>query len=86
MIEIQIRINSTEEALELVRQADKLQNEVDFTNGRVLVDAKSILGVLTADFSRPCKLIILTDHKEADVEDFIASIRDNIIKTEELKS
>lgn len=85
MIEIQVKINSTEEALRIVKEADKLDNDVDFMNGRVMVDAKSVIGVLSSDFSRPCKIVILADRTDSGVEAFIQSIQENIITLEEVK-
>lgn len=82
MIEIKVKINSTEEAINLVKEADKIINDVDFTNGRVLVDAKSLLGVLATDFSQPCKLIILSDDLNSSINGFIDTIKNNIISVE----
>jgi phosphotransferase system HPr-like phosphotransfer protein len=82
VIEIKVKINSTEEAINLVKEADKIINDVDFTNGRVLVDAKSLLGVLATDFSQPCKLIILSDDLNSSINGFIDTIKNNIISVE----
>ena len=85
MIEIQVKINSIEEALKIVKLAERLDNDIDFTNGRVVVDAKSIIGVLSADFSKPCNIIILGNNNDDGVENFINSIKEHIIKVEEMK-
>jgi len=82
MIEIQIKVNNVDEAINIVRRADKLKNDADFTNGRVLVDAKSLMGVLAADFSKPCKIIVLNDTVTSDINDFVESIKENIISME----
>ncbi|RHB42263.1 HPr family phosphocarrier protein [Enterocloster aldenensis] len=85
MIEIQVKINSTEEALRIVKEADKLDNDVDFMNGRVMVDAKSVIGVLSSDFSKPCKIVLLAERSDPGVETFIQTIQDNILKMEDTK-
>ena len=51
MINLEIKINSAIDAVNLVKKAGNLKYDADFSNGRCLVDAKSILGVLSADFS-----------------------------------
>lgn len=85
MISIKIKIESTEEAIELVKKAGKLDYDTNFTNGRCFVDAKSLLGVLCADFSRPCKLMIIADQTDEAIEDFISSIKDEIVELEVTK-
>uniref|UniRef100_UPI000BE2FFFB HPr family phosphocarrier protein n=1 Tax=Lacrimispora amygdalina TaxID=253257 RepID=UPI000BE2FFFB len=79
MIEILLKINSSEEALKLVTLANKLDNDIDFSNERVVVDAKSVMGVLSTDFSKPCKITIYTDLIDQSIDLFIKSI-ENIIK------
>lgn len=83
MIEIQVKINSVEEALRIVKEADKLDNDIDFTNGRVMVDAKSVIGVLSSDFSKPCKIVLLAERSDPGVKEFIQTIQDNILKLED---
>lgn len=82
MINIELKLNSTEEAIELVKKASELTYDTNFTNGRCYVDAKSILGVLSADFSQPCKLIIIADKLDEAIESFIQSINDKIVSME----
>jgi hypothetical protein len=54
-------------------------------NGRVMVDAKSVIGVLSSDFSKPCKIVLLAERSDPGVETFIQTIQDNILKMEETK-
>lgn len=79
MISIEIRLHSVEEVVDLVTKASKLSYDANFTNGRCYVDAKSILGVLSADFSEPCKIIIIADKKDEKIAEFIDSIKDKIV-------
>jgi len=70
------------EAIDLVKDASKLQYDADFTNGRCFVDVKSILGVLSSDFSRPCEVIIISDKVDENINEFINSIKGKIMSLE----
>ena len=52
MIERQIRLNATEDVKEFVNEATKCDFDIDVRYNRFLVDAKSILGVLSMDLTR----------------------------------
>ena len=52
MIERKIRLSDTEEVKEFVRAAGKCDFDIDISYGRILIDAKSFLGVLGLGFSR----------------------------------
>jgi len=82
VINIKIKLDSVEEVIDLVKRTSKLTYDTNFTNGRCFVDAKSILGVLGSDFSEVCNLIILADERDKNIDDFIDSIKDNIISLE----
>lgn len=84
MITINVKIENQNDAIELVKKAGKLECDADFTNGRCFVDAKSILGVLSADFSGECKIIILTDKMDDQIHEFLESIKDNIVSMEDI--
>lgn len=49
----QIRLSKVEDAKELVSTASKCNFDIDVYYNRVIVDAKSILGVMSLDFSQP---------------------------------
>lgn len=82
MIEINVKIQSANDAIHIVKKATLLENDIDFTNGRLLVDAKSLIGVLSSDFSKPCKLIILTNEIDENVQHFIDAIKNSILSVE----
>lgn len=82
MITINVKINTQNEAIDLVKKASLLECDADFTNGRCFVDAKSILGVLSADFSNECKIIILADKIDEQIQNFLDSIKENVIEVE----
>ena len=52
MIERKIRLTDTEEVKDFVRAAGKCDFDIDISYGRILIDAKSFLGVLGLGFSR----------------------------------
>lgn len=46
MAQTKIRLNAVEDATELVNAAEKCDFDIDVVNGRAIVDAKSLLGVI----------------------------------------
>ena len=53
MNEKQIKLSGTSDVREFVREAEKCDFDIDIFYNRVIIDAKSILGVLGLDFSQP---------------------------------
>ena len=51
MKEKKIRLNATEDVKEFVHGASQCDFDVDVSYNRILIDAKSILGVLSLDLS-----------------------------------
>lgn len=78
MIRLEIKIDSVNQAVEIVKNAIDLDYDVDFTNGYCYFDAKSLLGVLSADLSKPCSVIIHADEMDASIRGFIDSIKSTI--------
>lgn len=46
-----IRLNATEDVKEFVQAASKCDFDVDISYNRVIIDAKSILGILSMDLT-----------------------------------
>ena len=82
MIEVQVKLNSTDAAIDLVDKISLLKAHADFACDRLYVDAKSILGVLQADFSKPCRLLILADEITGEITDFLNTIKKDTISVE----
>ncbi len=57
----EIKLNAAEDVKEFVKAASKCDFDVDVSYNRVLIDAKSILGVLSMDLSR---VLTVTCHGE----------------------
>lgn len=56
-----IRLNATEDVKEFVKAASKCDFDVDISYNRILIDAKSILGILSMDLTR---VLTVTCHGE----------------------
>ena len=52
MIERQIRLNATEDVKEFVNEATKCDFDIDVSYNRIVIDAKSLLGILSMDLTR----------------------------------
>ena len=61
MIERKIRLTDTEEVKDFVRAAGKCDFDIDIFYNRVIIDAKSILGILSMDLT---KVLTVTCHGE----------------------
>ncbi len=53
MIEKKIRLKAVSDVQEFVRAAERCEYDVDVFYNRVVIDAKSILGVLSMDLTQP---------------------------------
>ena len=53
MLERKIRVNAVSDVKEFVKAAEKCEYEVAVFYNRVVVDAKSILGVMSLDLTKP---------------------------------
>ena len=52
MIERQIKLNETEDVQEFVKEAAKCSFDIDISYNRIIIDAKSLLGILSMDLTR----------------------------------
>ena len=52
MVERQIKLTAKEDVKEFVNEASKCDFDIDIFYNRVVIDAKSILGVLSMDLTR----------------------------------
>lgn len=65
MVERQIKLTAKEDVKEFVNEASKCDFDIDIFYNRIVIDAKSILGVLSMDLTR-----ILTVRCNGDDERF----------------
>ena len=64
MIERKIRLTDTEEVKDFVRAAGKCDFDIDIFYNRVIIDAKSILGVMGLDFNSTLTVKYAGDNHE----------------------
>ncbi|MDD7219253.1 MAG: HPr family phosphocarrier protein [Blautia sp.] len=64
MISRKIKLNATEDVQEFVKAASKCDFDVDVYYNRILIDAKSILGVLSLDLNRVLTVDCHGENKE----------------------
>ena len=62
--EITIRLKSTEEVREFVKEVMMLQNDYDLISGKYVTDAKSILGIYSLNLSKPLELVMRGERME----------------------
>lgn len=66
MNEKQIKLSGTTDVREFVREAEKCDFDIDIFYNRVIIDAKSFLGVLSMDLSQI--LTVKYGKKDSDFE------------------
>jgi phosphotransferase system HPr-like phosphotransfer protein len=64
MKEMNVVLGTFEKALDFVEIVSDFNEKVDLVRGRYDVDAKSILGVLSMDLTRPATLRVNTSDKQ----------------------
>lgn len=52
MVEHQVRLNAAEDVREFVNAASKCDFDIDIFYNRIIIDAKSILGILSMDLTK----------------------------------
>lgn len=62
MYDLKVRLNSVDKVNQFVRILGKYEGQFDLFAGKYTVDAKSILGILTFDLSRPLTLRSYSDN------------------------
>jgi phosphocarrier protein len=65
-----ISINSIEKAKNFVNLAEKYKVDIDVKSGSIIIDAKSLLGVLSLDLRNPMIMQIHDDN--ININDFAA--------------
>lgn len=58
---VQINLNSVEKVRAFVNSVNTFDSEFDLVSGRFVIDAKSIMGILSLDLSKPITLNIYSD-------------------------
>ena len=74
---VQISLNTIYNIKSFVNTITKYDNDFDLVSGRYVMDAKSIMGILSLDLSKPIDLNI---HADSNVDDILAALDAYIIK------
>lgn len=70
MFQSRIKLNATEDVQEFVKAASKCDFDIDIYYNRIMIDAKSILGILSMDLTR-----VLTVNCHGENSEFSRTLR-----------
>lgn len=75
MLEVRIKLNGIQDVKDFVNCVNLLDGEYDLSTGNYVVDAKSILGILSLDLSVPLRLSVYntTDTLPKELEPFVVA-------------
>ncbi|WP_270386986.1 HPr family phosphocarrier protein [Blautia hansenii] len=59
-----IKLNSVNNAALFVKQCGEFEEDIDYIHGRYVIDAKSIMGIMSTDLGESAKVEIHTDNIE----------------------
>ncbi len=77
MKEVQISLDSIEKVRDFVNVIAKFNTDFDITSGTKTIDAKSIVGILTLNLSKPMDLTIRDNDK---MDEILEAIDPYIVK------
>lgn len=75
MITAQVLLNNIENVNRFVAKMSEKDYDIDLSSGKYLVNAKSMMGVLSIDLTKP-----VTVTAETDDENFLCEIDEYIVK------
>ena len=73
---LQISLNSIDKVRSFVNDVTKFDCDFDLVSGRYVIDAKSIMGIFSLDFSKPLDLNI---HAEDDAEEILTVLKPYLV-------
>lgn len=76
MNEINVTFKNPNEVLEFVNKVTKYPYDMDLSRGSIVVDAKSLLGIMNLGFNQIVNLKVYSDECDAlcqDIEKYIAA-------------
>lgn len=62
-----IMLNSMEKVKNFVNQITQFESDIDLKSGNYQVDAKSILGIMSLNLSKPLELIIYDEQSKGEI-------------------
>lgn len=75
MLTVQVLLNNIDSVNRFVAKMSEKDYDVDLASGKYLVNAKSMMGVLSLDLTKP-----VTVNAETEDESFLEEIEDYIVK------
>ena len=74
-MKMRVKLSSPEDIRKFVEIASRYKQDMELMLGRYVVDAKSILGILSLDLSKPLDLVVsdYVDVLESDMSSFLAA-------------
>ncbi len=72
-----VLLDSVDKVKDFVCISSKFEAELDLVNGRYVIDAKSIMGILTIDLSKPM-ILQIHDGRES-IESILGALREYIV-------
>ena len=74
-MKMRVKLNDSEDIRRVVEIASRYKQDMELMLGRYVVDAKSILGILSLDLSKPLDLVVsdYVDGLESDMRSFLAA-------------
>lgn len=73
MKEVKIKLSSMQDAKDFVRLAGKCDFDIDLYYGHMMIDGKSLIGVLSMDLSKV--LLLKYDGSDAEFEAYVDTLR-----------
>lgn len=74
MISYSVCLRDSDNVKKFVSIVDKLDYDVDLLDGSVVVDAKSLIGVMTMDLSEKLELRLHTDNEDEALKEQLKDI------------
>ena len=68
MLRMEVLLDSVEKVKDFVDAVSEFDEDFDLLSGRYVVDAKSIMGVLSLDLGKPVGLHVFTEELTPDME------------------
>ena len=68
---VQISLNSIDKVKSFVNDITKFDHDFDLVSGRYVIDAKSIMGILSLDLSKPIDLNIHADENIDEIMEML---------------
>lgn len=76
MSKLNVTFKNPSEVLDFIKKVEKYPYDMDLSRGSIVVDAKSLLGIMNLGFNQKVDLIVYSEECDAlcrDIEQYIAA-------------